>query len=74
MITLKGEAGPLIFPSAQDLTSAISVYGDRRDQAGSITTSLSSKDALLEQRIILLERLAECADEIKRIDEQLKLV
>ena len=33
---------------------------------------MESIDALLEQRITLMERLAECADEIKRIDEQLK--
>jgi hypothetical protein len=33
---------------------------------------MENKDALLEQRITLLERLAECANEIKRIDEQLK--
>ena len=34
---------------------------------------MKSKDALLEQRITLLKRLAECANEIKRIDDQLKL-
>jgi len=34
--------------------------------------SMESIDALLEQRITLMERLAECANEIKRIDEQLK--
>jgi len=34
---------------------------------------MESKDALLEQRTTLLERLAECANEIKRIDQQLKL-
>jgi hypothetical protein len=36
-------------------------------------TPLFQRDVLLEQRISLLERLAECANEIKRIDEQLKL-
>ena len=34
--------------------------------------AMESRDELLEQRITLLERLAECANEIKRIDEQLK--
>ena len=34
---------------------------------------MESKAALLEQRTTLLERLAECANEIKRIDQQLKL-
>jgi hypothetical protein len=34
--------------------------------------SMESIDALLEQRITMMERLAECANEIKRIDEQLK--
>ncbi|OPY51407.1 MAG: hypothetical protein A4E49_02291 [Methanosaeta sp. PtaU1.Bin112] len=35
---------------------------------------LFGRDALLEKRISLLERLAECANEIKEIDEQLKLI
>jgi hypothetical protein len=37
-------------------------------------TPLFHRDVLLEQRICLLERLAECANEIKRIDEQLKVI
>ena len=32
------------------------------------------KDELEKQRFSLLEQLAECADEIKQIDEQLKLI
>ena len=36
--------------------------------------TMESKDALLEQRITLLKRLAECANEIKRIDEELRLI
>jgi hypothetical protein len=39
-----------------------------------LITPLFQRDSLLEQRVILLERLAECANEIKRIDEQLKLI
>jgi hypothetical protein len=39
-----------------------------------IITPFFQRDALLEQRIILLGRLAECANEIKRIDEQLRLI
>jgi len=39
-----------------------------------IITPLFHRDVLLEQRICLLERLAECANEIKLIDEQLKLI
>jgi hypothetical protein len=35
---------------------------------------MESKDALLEQRTTLLERLAECANEIERIDEKLRLI
>jgi hypothetical protein len=37
-------------------------------------TPLFQRDVLLEQRISLLERLAECANEIKQIDEQLKVI
>ncbi len=37
-------------------------------------TPLFRRDVLLEQRISLLERLAECANEIKQIDEQLKVI
>jgi len=40
----------------------------------SIIIPLFGRDALLEKRICLLERLAECANEIKQIDEQLKLI
>lgn len=39
-----------------------------------IITSIFGRDALLEKRICLLERLAECANEIKQIDKQLKLI
>jgi hypothetical protein len=39
-----------------------------------LNSLLFHKDALRKQRTLLLERLAECADRIKRIDEQLKLV
>jgi hypothetical protein len=35
---------------------------------------LFNRDVLLEKRICLLEQLAECANEIKRIDEQLKAI
>lgn len=38
------------------------------------TISPFGRDALLEKRTCLLERLAECANEIKQIDEQLKLI
>ncbi len=44
-----------------------------REMAESFDPVLIRKNALLEDRIALLERLAECANEIKRIDEQLKL-
>jgi hypothetical protein len=50
----------------------------KRVRAGVDTTErpilipLFGRDALLEKRICLLERLAECADEIKQIDEQLE--
>jgi hypothetical protein len=40
----------------------------------SIIPPLFQRDILLEQRISLLERLAECANEIKRIDEKLRLI
>lgn len=39
-----------------------------------IIIPLFGRDALLEKRTCLLERLAECANEIKQIDEQLKLI
>lgn len=40
----------------------------------SIIIPLFGRDSLLEKRTCLLERLAECANEIKQIDEQLKLI
>jgi len=40
----------------------------------SLNSPLFLKNILLEQRITLLEQLAKCANEIKRIDEQIKLI
>lgn len=54
--------------------------GSKREWSGigmterPINTPLFGRDDLLEKRICLLERLAECANEIKQIDEQLKLI
>jgi hypothetical protein len=47
---------------------------DMDSKTKSIIIPLFGRDALLEKRTCLLERLAECANEIKQIDEQLKLI
>lgn len=39
-----------------------------------IIIPLFGRDALLEKRTCLLEQLTDCANEIKQIDEQLKLI
>ena len=79
MVDLKRRAGSLLLRPRMELQGAGSGDDDLLKRAGSIMADCLSPpnfcvNALLEQRITLLERLAECANEIKRIDEQLKLI
>jgi hypothetical protein len=77
MVALENTAESFGSSCGQKSQGRIGGDDGKREWAGAGTTErpivppLFRRDALLAQRISLLERLAECANEIKRIDEQL---
>ncbi len=75
MVALENKDRSLVLVCEPELKDAGCKDDGRRNRemAESFHSALIRKNALLEERIALLERLAECDNEIKRIDEQLKL-
>jgi hypothetical protein len=76
MVALMSKSISLVFDRGDEIQCAGSRDGERPvfGLTGSLNSSLFRKNALIDQRLSLLERLAECANEIKRIDEQLKVI